>query len=313
MLEETSVGDFKAILSDIISVSERWGRSVQITLIGGDPLLHPNFWEFVDVINEYKNTRIIVAGNPETLTSEVIERLIPKVFSFQVSIDGIGEIHDWFRYAGSYEKTLEKIREASEMGLRVHCMTTVSDKNVSQLKDIMLAVYGAGVHRWAFARYVPRVGEPAELDLQKYQQALAEVDEAHKPFELAGHDPQRKDPLWYPFRNPEPCLKDNPKLCQLDGCGIGSPTFGILPDNTIMACRRHEGSVLGVWKQNGDILHLLVNSPVIKQLRGVEKIEGCKDCNYLYHCRGCRAIAFSVRGNIFDHDPACTILKKKGG
>ncbi|MFA6514791.1 MAG: radical SAM protein [Candidatus Paceibacterota bacterium] len=313
ILCETSLLDFKAMLLDIVSLGNRWGRSVQITLIGGDPLLHPNFLDFVDIINEYKNTRIIIAGNPETLTPKVIERLIPKIYAFQVSVDGIGEIHDWFRYQGSYKKTIAKIKEATKMGLRMHCMTTVSDKNVDQLEEIMLAVYRAGVSLWAFARYVPPVGSPTELDWQKYQQALARVEKAHKPFELAGYGPQKKDPLWYPFKNSEPCLTDNPNRCQIDGCGIGSPTFGILPDNTVMACRRHAGSNLGIWKESGDILRLLVSSSVITQLRKLENIESCKNCKYLYHCRGCRAIAFSVKGNIFDPDPACPILKMKGG
>ena len=313
LTRETLASDFKNILSDIVFVGNRWKRSVQITLIGGDPILHPNFLDFVDLINEYKDTRIIVAGNPETLTKKVIEYLIPKVYAFQVSVDGTNETHDWFRYQGSYIKTIAKIKEATEMGLRMHCMTTVSNENVDQLENIMLAVYSAGVRLWAFARYVPSVGKATNLDWEKYQLALKRVEKTHKPFETAGYGPQKKDPLWYPLRNSEPCLKDNPNRCQMDGCGIGSPTFGILPDNTIMACRRHEGSKLGIWKQKGDILQLLVSSPIITQLRKVETIEGCKDCKYLYYCRGCRAIAFSVRGKMTDRDPACPILNRKGG
>ena len=307
--EETTKSDFQAILADIMSVCKRWKRAAQITLIGGDPMIHPDFWEFVSLLNNTSNVRIIVAGNPETLTQEAIKRLQSKIFAFQVSVDGNESVHDWFRYPGSYQCTLAKIKEATALGLRMHCMTTVSEENVDQLVDIMLAVYQAGIHRWAFARYVPPVGQKLSLDPERFQKALVALEKAHKPFEESGHDPQRKDPLWVPFRNRP--LEANPNHCQVDGCGIGSPTFGILPDNTLMACRRHEGSRLGVWQKSGDILNLLVSSPVIQQLRQVEKIKGCQDCPFLYHCRGCRAIGYAVKGDIFDPDPTCSILNRK--
>lgn len=305
--KETTREDFIAILNDIINICERWGRSAQITLIGGDPLLHPEFCDFVDILATTPRVRIIIAGNPETLTTSMIDWLQPKIFAFQVSVDGNKETHDWFRYSGSYEIALNCIKEASDKGLRMHVMTTVSKENVGQLVDVMHAVYGVGAHRWAFARYVPPIGQTLDLDPKEFQKALFAVEQAHLPYEEKGHDRQRKDPLWFPFRNVNhlPKLEDNPRRCQIDGCGIGSPTLGILPDNTVMACRRHEGSVLGKWEKKGDILELFLYSPVMEKLRAVEKINKCNRCPFLYYCRGCRAIAYAVRGNYTDPDPTC--------
>jgi len=309
MSQETAMKDFIAILDDVMSLCCRWNRGAQITLIGGDPLLHSGFESLAEILANTPSVRIIVAGNPETLSPRMIEWLKPRIFAFQVSVDGNEQTHDWFRYSGSYRNTINRIKEASQKGLRMHVMTTVSKENVGQLVDIMHTVYDeAGAHRWAFARYVPPVGEKLDLDPLAYRNALAKVETAHLPYLKANYDPQRKDPLWYPFRNSPPNSDDNPKHCQVDGCGIGSPTLAVLPDNTVMACRRHAGSTLGKWEKKGDILQFLIFSRTMKQLRQLENIEGCKDCPYLYCCRGCRAIAYAVRGCLTDPDPTCPIL-----
>ncbi|MCG2689741.1 radical SAM protein [Candidatus Parcubacteria bacterium] len=314
MQEETTLVDFIAIFDDVLEFCNRiGGRAAQITLIGGDPMLHPHFREFVNILVRYPQVRIIIAGNPETLTKEYMDWLRGKVFAFQVSVDGNEETHDWFRYPGSYRNTLDCIRNASEDGIRVHAMTTVSKKNVGHLEEIMHAVYQAGAHRWAFARYVPPVGQTLNLDPQDFWDALGRIEKAHSRYESKGYDKQRKDPLWFPFRNIDnpPNPGDNPNHCQVDGCGIGSPTIGILPDNTIMACRRHAGSGLGRWEKKGDLFRLFMHSSTMKQLRNVVAINKCRDCHFLYYCRGCRAIGYAVRGILTDPDPTCLILKQK--
>lgn len=313
MLDETTIGDFVAILKDVINVCDRWGRTAQITLIGGDPLLHPNFQDFVEILTKNRNVRILVAGNPETLTPSVIKWLQPRIFAFQVSVDGDKKIHDWLRYPGSYEATINCIKEASGIGLRIHVMTTVFKENVQQLENVMHAVYEAGAHRWAFARYVPPVGQTLDLDSEEFTRALAIIEKTHYPYEESGHDRQQKDPLWFWFRNRNypPRPEENPMRRQIDGCGIGTPTLGILPNNTVMACRRHQGSVLGRWEKEGDILHFFLGSPIMKQLRDIETIEGCKNCSFLYYCRGCRAIGYAVKGRLTDPDPTCPILTRK--
>ncbi len=305
MKEETSMEDFVSIFDDLYSLCQRWQRGIQVTLIGGDPLLHPKFCDFVDHLNKYKNTRILVAGNPETLATEMIKWLKPRIFAFQLSVDGLQDNHDYFRYPGSYQIVMDKLREASNSGMRIHIMTTVSQRNLFDLVLLMHEVYNKGCHRWAFSRYVPPVGQKSDIISADYQEVLRQIDENHKPYLKEGHDDQTKDPLWFPLRNTNKKLEPNPDRCQRDGCGIGSPALGMLPDNTVMACRRHEGSVLGKWRKPGDLLYFMIDSPKMNELRNIEAINHCKDCHFLYYCRGCRAIGYSVRGNLNDYDPTC--------
>ncbi len=255
--------------------------------------------------------RVGLAGNPETLTPTVIERLLLQCHSFQFSVDGIEETHDWFRYPGNYLLTIKKIKEASQMGLRIHVMTTVSKRNLSQLPEIMKSVYEAGARHWEFSRYIPPVGQIQDLpDPMEYRSMMNKVHQLHQYYESnCGKKKLHKDPLWYPFANESPCLADNPDGCILGGCGLGTTSLAILPDNTIMNCRRHAGSILGKWQSAGDIHKLFFESPIMKKFRDIKNINRCNQCAYLYHCRGCRAVGYSVRGNIFDPDPTCSFFE----
>ncbi|MDI6737484.1 MAG: radical SAM protein [Nanoarchaeota archaeon] len=309
--KDVSLHDFELILKDIENICKRWGRMAQITLIGGDPMIHPKFKEMVRILGKKRWARLLIAGNPEPLTQEMISFLKQNnVFAYQLSLDGLRNTHDKIRYNGSFNITTKKIKELSESGMRIQVMSTISEKNVTEMIRLMKLAYSLGAHRWAFSRYVPPVGNKLKLSPPAYLSFLKKMEKAHKPYEQKGYPKQIKDPLWTTFRGINTQTDCNDCNAQKDGCGIGTPTLGILPDNTIMACRRHAGSKLGKWN-GSNLLHLFLNSPTMNKLRKVEKIRGCKSCKFLYYCRGCRAVAYAVRGNIYDPDPTCILLYNK--
>ena len=194
-------------------------------------------------------------------------------------------------------------------------MTTVSRRNVKQLVDIMHTVYEVGATHWTFGRYVPPVGMTNDIvEPEEFREVLIAVEEAHRQYEKK-HSRLTKEPLLFPLRNLycPPDISDNPERRQVEGCGIGSLALTILPNNTIMACRRHSGSVLGRWEKTGDLLDIFLHSPIIKKLRNIEEIKRCKDCVFLYHCRGCRAVGHAIRGDLTDPDPSCPFFTRKEG
>ena len=46
-------------------------------------------------------------------------------------------------------------------------------------------------------------------------------------------------------------------------------------------------------------------SDAMNQYRQIEKLEGSRDCELLFYCRGCHAVAAGTTGNFFDKDPQC--------
>lgn len=112
----------------------------------------------------------------------------------------------------------------------------------------------------------------------------------------------RKDPLWNLIE--PPFKEDNLEKCFVGGCGIGTGCFDVLHDGTVMSCRRHPGSIIGKLPEN-TLEQIFFESERLIFLRDVEKIRKCQDCDFLWNCRGCRAVAYGTTGDFFAPDPQC--------
>jgi len=303
--DEPTVAQFKEVLADFLEACNEMGAYPHIALIGGDPLLHPNFKEFVNILKDVPNLILQIAGNPETLTNEMIRFLLPHIANFQVSLDGNRIIHDKFRYKGSFAATIDCLQRASNMGMKMNVMSTISELNVHSIGEMINIACSAGADKWTFARYVPELGEKNNLTPKMMRVMMSKVLSVHN---FLDKEISKKESFWNCF---SPVEKN--KDCKLiSGCGLGTLSMSILPDNTIMGCRRHAGSVLGKWEKKGDFIDKLLFHPILIKFRKVEKIKRCKDCVYLYSCRGCRAISYaSSNGQYFETDPSCSFFKSK--
>ena len=128
---------------------EVYHRLPYFYITGGDPILHPNFWQLLELIKE-NSIPFTILGNPFHLNDEVCKKL--KAYGcqkYQMSIDGMRETHDWFRKKGSFDTTLEKIGCINRAGIRSVIMTTVSGTNIDEIPDIIDAVVKAGVNVFA--------------------------------------------------------------------------------------------------------------------------------------------------------------------
>lgn len=91
------------------------------------------------------------------------------------------------------------------------------------------------------------------------------------------------------------------KICQ---AGISGLT--LLPDGTIMPCRRLNVPIGNVRKDS--LREVWVSSEVLQQLRNKEIYKGkCGICRRWATCRGCRAIAYAHSGDLLTEDPQCFI------
>lgn len=71
-----------------------------------------------------KEIPFTIFGNPFHLTRENLKRLKEGICDkYQLSIDGMEKMHDWFRKPGSFRETLEKIPMINEAGITSVVMT----------------------------------------------------------------------------------------------------------------------------------------------------------------------------------------------
>ena len=108
-VETMALPQMRQVLAKCLNFCEHLGYEPYFCITGGDPLLHPNFWELAELLHQLKISFTIL-GNPFHLTDKVCARLKKLgCKSYQLSIDGLEKTHDALRKPGSYRETVEKI------------------------------------------------------------------------------------------------------------------------------------------------------------------------------------------------------------
>lgn len=283
-------------------------------ITGGDPILHPRFWDLLNVFQE-NDIPFTILGNPFHLSDAVC--LLLKSCGcqkYQLSIDGMRKTHDWFRKRGSFDCTFEKIQCLKKAGIRSVVMTTVSGANIKEVPDIIDAVVAAGVDVYAFARYCPTSDEKdSGMTAQDYRELLEVCHQKFSMYEQQGCSTyfNRKDHLWTLFEYEKGLFKipaDAREGLIYGGCNCGNCHMTILPTGDIYACRRVQNSKVGnVFEDRmADVWVCQMEA-----YRDYQKFEKCSRCELLPYCRGCPAVASSKNGNFYAEDPHCWKELKK--
>jgi radical SAM/SPASM domain protein of ACGX system len=277
-------------------------------LTGGDPILHPRFWDLLALMKAHKISFTIL-GNPFHLNDEVCRKL--KEFGcqkYQLSLDGLRETHDWFRKPGSFDCTLEKIGCINRAGIRSVIMTTVSKDNRTEVPGIIDAVVKAGANIFAFSRYVPSGGDlDTSMTPLEYRELLAICDQKFQDYGSAGCTTyfNKKDHLWtlYEYETGTFQIPEAAKEGMIyGGCNCGNCHITILPTGDVYACRRVANSKVGnVFEER--LADLWVCQ--MEQYRQFDQFKKCGRCELNAFCRGCPAVAKGTTGDFYDADPQC--------
>ncbi|MDF2791045.1 MAG: radical domain protein system [Neobacillus sp.] len=299
----------KKTIANIEDFCQTYGRLPYLYITGGDPILHPEFWKLMNMVKE-KQIPFTILGNPFHLTEAVCKRLHDcGCEKYQLSIDGMRETHDWFRKPGSFDETLNKISVIKNAGIKAVIMTTVSDKNMKEVLEIIDTVVKYKADVFAFARYVPTCDEKSTgIPPFEYRNLL---DACYKKFKSYEHNPtcvtwfNRKDHLWTLYEYEEGIWKipEHAKKGMIyDGCNCGNCHLTILPDGEVYACRRVSESKVGnVF--NDRLADLWIGK--VEDYREYEKFTKCAGCELLAWCRGCPAVAKGTFGSFYAEDPQC--------
>jgi MoaA/NifB/PqqE/SkfB family radical SAM enzyme len=127
-------------------------------LTGGDPIKRPDLFE---LIGHARSAGVRVSLTPSAtplLTREIVVRLRDAGLArLAVSMDGASaETHDAFRrMSGSFARTLDAVRWASEIGLPVQINTTFSRRNISEIDAIVLLMRSLKITLWSVFFLVP--------------------------------------------------------------------------------------------------------------------------------------------------------------
>ena len=306
--------EMQLVVKKCLDFCKRFNRLPYFYITGGDPILHPNFWQLLSLLKE-KDIPFTLMGNPFHLNDEVCARLASLgCDKYQMSIDGMEKTHDWFRKPGSFKTTLEKIKCINNAKITSVIMTTVSGTNIDEIPAVVDAVVNAGADVYAFARYVPTSDGKAEeksdwyILPERYHSFLSEMDKKYKAYEEAGCKTyfNRKDHLWTLFQYQSGEFKipeSGEKGVIYGGCNCGNCHFTISSGGELMACRRVANSKVGnIFTDNMEDVWL----NQMEAYRDYDKFSKCSKCELLPYCRGCPAVAAgSNGGDFYAADPQC--------
>ncbi len=314
---ELSEEQIKSVIDDIAKVS-----SPILVLTGGEPLYRDDVYNIARYAGE-KNIRVALASNG-TLIDEEAARKIKEagIARVSISIDGKGpESHDSFRgIVGSFDAAVRGARLLKEGGVEFQFNTTVTNRNVDEIDDILLFAEKEGAAALHIFMLVP-VGcgvEIAETDMissEKYEEVLNWFYDRSKETKMEFK--ATCAPHYY--RVIRQRAREEGRKLSFEEDGMAAMTRGCLAGSGVCFIS-HRGDVQPCGYLPlvaGNVIEtpfekIWNESELFHELRDPNILEGkCGPCEYRMVCGGCRARAFYATGNHLDEEPYC-IYEPKG-
>lgn len=159
--------DFARVLDSIATTTDP--HKVMVNITGGEPLCRPDLEECGRMIYE-KGFPWGMVTNGLAFTAERYKRLLQcGLRAMTISLDGIGETHDWMRgRKGSFERAAAAIKMVVDSGeIAFDVVTCVNRRNFNQLGAIKDFLTGLGLKQWRLFTVFPvgRAAEDPELQL----------------------------------------------------------------------------------------------------------------------------------------------------
>ena len=129
----------------VLQFEEMGGLKLMIS--GGEPLLHPGFWELMDILPSY-GLRVVLLSNGTLISERTAKKLSNFVHEVQISIDGINS-HDILRGKGSFDKAMTGIKNLKNHDIPVSIATMVHRYNTGEFEEMQKLFSEIGTISWS--------------------------------------------------------------------------------------------------------------------------------------------------------------------
>ncbi len=296
-------------------------------LTGGDPIKRPDLFELIEYASRIGVRVSLTPSATPLLTREIVHRLKESGLArLAVSLDGSNaKAHDAFRgMSGSFDRTLETIEWANEIGLPVQINTTFSRTNYGDFEAIAELVQQKKIALWSVFFLVPtgrgKLGELlADDEFEDIFAKLYRISK-HATFHIKTTEAQH----YRRYVIQQQVLEKRTGTVEpaSSSCNIAD-TIGRAPrglnDGKGFVFISHTGEVYpsgflpipGGSVRAQRLSGIYRNSPIFKRLREPDQLNGkCGACEFRKICGGSRARAFAVSGNPMAEEPCCAYTPK---
>ena len=120
----------------------------RVSLIGGEVFMRPDWEEIVRALTSRGMTACVIT-NGYRLTPEMISALRRAgIESVAVSLDGVREVHDPFRQAGSFDRALETIDTLTAAGIPTSVISSLRADNAPRLGELYEILKPRPIFAW---------------------------------------------------------------------------------------------------------------------------------------------------------------------
>ena len=311
---EMSLSELKKVVEEVSDTLKSWAETYGIKFLpsfnvtGGEPFLRKDLFEILGEISK-KGFDIYLLSNGALINKQKAERLSAlDVKGVQVSIEGPENVHDKIRGKGSFALSAKGIKNLLESNIKVTLNVTLSNLNTEYVRDLISFASSIGAQRLGFSRLVPSGRGKNLLNEMLKTKKVKEIYELLLSADIKGLDIVTGDPVAAQI---DLKINGDTGCAAHGGCAAGISGLTILPDGTMIPCRRLNIPLGNIRKDS--LREVWATSEILNLLRDKSKYKGkCGRCNRWASCRGCRAIAYaysqSVEENDFlAEDPQCFI------
>lgn len=282
-------------------------QTASITLSGGEPLLHPQIFQFINLVRERNLARALIITNATLISEEIAEKLTAIRIGIQVSVNGSSSAtHDLLCGNGNFDKTMKGIDYLLVTGnknIRVRCMLSKFNKDDIVVMCKMLFEKGVRAIQIATLTILGR-------SKSNLESMYLTGDERTEIIKLLNN-------------NEELCLlKDKGMDINIpEGVTIGCPymdeysekisiTPRIVADGNVYLCQMFTDELYSIGNVNENSIIDIVNGQQFEELvsflrKGRKYMKDCSSCVWKTVCgRGCIALNCS-NGSIQETDGEC--------
>jgi radical SAM protein len=307
---------------ELIDRFKAFGNPILI-FTGGDPMMRRDLFDLIAYATEV-GLRCSLTPTATALPTKarLLKAKEAGIRRIALSLDApSAEIHDAFRQVnGSWDRTMQILRNAQAVGLSAQVNTTVTKHNVDLLSEMVEFVQEVGAVQWSVFFLVPTgrgqikdmisaeehervfnwlydLSQESSFDIKAtaapmYRRLAIERRRSEaktgETVEFQGAGFQYADGL----NRPRKGVNDGKGFLFISHTGEIMPS-GFLP---VSAGNVKEEDVVDVYR----------HSQLFTDLRDPKKLKGkCAICDYREVCGGQRGRAYAVTGDYLETDPAC--------
>ncbi len=297
LLNELSIEDKLKLVKEFANLGIEY-----VSLTGGEPLIHRDTPEIVRMLADY-GIEVSVVTNGTVTSDEKLRMLAKYSVSVYVSLDGPRVIHDRIRSAGVFDKVMEFLTKARELGIRFGTVMAVSTINYTYAKQYIEIASRFEPSEIAMIPVMP-VGRARILGIYvnhlEYMFAVRQALEKAQEIGIPIH-------LWCsPFVG---AVIKSPSIVAY-GCRT-LDVVDIDPAGRILLCDTIDLAIASIRREGSlsKALEVYSSSSIVKNVIEPKLPEPCSSCEQRSLCRGgCFSRAYALSGDLNAGDPLCPLV-----